>query len=90
MYRLFVVDNEACTLRAINLIEGYTKTVLGQDEIVSGQDSRLLEGYGDVDTSGFKAKTQVCVHICLYTLIVIYVIGSMLSIFINILINICT
>jgi hypothetical protein len=57
--RLFVVDNEACTLRAINLIEGYTKTVLGQDGIVSGQDSRLLEGYGDVDTSGFKAKTQV-------------------------------
>lgn len=26
-----VVDSEACTLRGLNLIEGYTKTVLGQD-----------------------------------------------------------
>ena len=29
-----VVDTEACDLRALNLIEGYTKTVLGLDEQV--------------------------------------------------------
>ena len=28
---ILVVDSEACTLRGLNLIEGYTKTVLGQD-----------------------------------------------------------
>jgi hypothetical protein len=33
--RLFVVDSAASSLRALNLIEGYTNTVLGQDQEVS-------------------------------------------------------
>jgi hypothetical protein len=42
---ILVVDSEACTLRGLNLIEGYTKTVLGQDGQVHYQIKHLKLEY---------------------------------------------
>ena len=42
LLQILVVDSEASSLRALNLIEGYTKTVLGQDAPVSLKRLKIL------------------------------------------------
>ena len=42
LLQILVVDSEASSLRALNLIEGYTKTVLGQDAPVSFNRLKIL------------------------------------------------
>ena len=57
---LFVVDSEAALIRGVNLIEGYSKTVLGGDKrgafagTATSSDLRQFEGFGDLDTAGYK------------------------------------
>jgi len=57
--RVFCVDADACSIRSINLIEGYTQTIAGggrgADEDIVGA---VLSGFGDEEGSGNRAAMQ--------------------------------
>ena len=75
---LYVVDSEAALVRGVNLIEGYSKTVLcgdkrgvtfggtngGTTTALVSSDLRQFEGYGDLDTVGYKARTSMPTGCC--------------------------
>ena len=77
---LFVVDSEAALVRGVNLIEGYSKTVLGGDKrstfagSADSSDLRQFEGFGDLDTAGYKVRVcqaflftkNVLQYVCMY------------------------
>ena len=59
--RLFCVDADACSLRSVNLIEGFTRTVAGGGRGVDGDDDGyriLFDGFGDKEGSGPRAELQ--------------------------------
>jgi hypothetical protein len=71
--RLFFVDSEACSVRSINLIEGYSATIVGGDKASNFfkksskggfgseteiRDQKINSGNGDVDSSGYRARTS--------------------------------
>jgi hypothetical protein len=55
--RVFNVDADGCTLRSINLREGYTRTIAGGGKSISeGDEGVLLTGNGDSDGVGNRAE----------------------------------
>ena len=54
------MDSEAALVRGVNLIEGYSRIVLGGDKRgaftgdAASSDLRQFEGFGDLDTAGYK------------------------------------
>ena len=69
---LFVVDSEAALVRGVNLIEGYSRTVLGGDKRgaftgdAASSDMRQFEGFGDLDTAGYKVGNPPCPRVHIY------------------------
>jgi DNA-binding beta-propeller fold protein YncE len=61
---LFIVDSDGATIRTVNLVEGYSRTVAGSksDSILgSSEDSdavNLIENFGDSDGVGSNARFQ--------------------------------
>ena len=72
--RLFFTDNEACSVRGINLIEGYSSTLLGgskgnslfkpTDNNIEIRDQKIVDGFGDVDSSSYKARMSYPSALC--------------------------
>jgi len=66
--RLFIVDSGAGSLRVVNLIEGYSKNILGtgssQSLFSSNDVDTLNNSFGDVDGPGSESKMKFATSCC--------------------------
>ena len=65
--RLFVVDSGAGSVRVMNLIEGYSKNILGTgsgSNIFSSNDISLDNSFGDIDGPGTESKMKFGTSCC--------------------------
>jgi len=65
--RLFVVDSGAGSVRVMNLIEGYSKNILGTgsgSSLFTSNDISLDNSFGDVDGPGIESKMKFGTSCC--------------------------